>query len=100
VPSPIPLKVLLPPLAAVLILEQAVAVLQIKSLNPFLTVEVIQLGQQLHFIEDPTELVFMTYLSHLIHFAVGMAEQLLLLGSLMKSHLMFLIFGLGEGLFS
>lgn len=99
-PSPIPLKVLLPPLAAVLILEQAVAVLQIKSLNPFLTVEAIQLGQQLHFIEDPTELVFMTYLSHLIHFAVGRAEQLLLLGSLMKSHLMFLIFGLGEGLFS
>ena len=99
-PSPIPLKVLLPPLAAVLILEQAVAILQIKSLNPFLTVEAIRLGQQLHFIEDPTELVFMTYLSPLIHFAVGRAEQLLLLGSLMKSHLMFLIFGLGEGLFS
>jgi hypothetical protein len=99
-PSPIPLKVHPPPLAAVLSLEQAATVLQIKNLNPFLTVEAIQRGQQLHFIEDPTELVFMTYLNHLVHFVVEMAEQLLLLGSLMKSHLMFLIFGLGEGLFS
>ena len=99
-PSPIPLKVHPPPLAAVLILEQAATVLQIKSLNPFLTVEAIQRGQQLHFIEDPTELVFKTYLSHLVHFVVEMAEQLLLLGSLMQSHLMILIFGLGEGLFS
>ena len=90
-PSLIPLKVHLPLLAAIPIPEQPAIILQIKNLNPFLRVEVVQQEQQ-HFVEDPTELIFMTCLIRLVHFAVERAGQLLLLESPVKNHLSFLVF--------
>lgn len=66
------LKVHLLRLVTILILGKAVVILQIKNLNPFLKVKVIQ--QVLHFIKGLKELEFMTYLSRPVHFAVKMAE--------------------------
>ena len=66
------LKVHLLRLITILILEKAAAILQIKNLNPFLKVKVIQ--QVLHFIKGLKELEFMTYQSRPIHFVVKMAE--------------------------